>query len=342
MQIPYKQLSLLIQVIFWAGYLLLATLTMSAFLPYPLVLARVLIQFCGLYTLVHLHLHILIPRYFVRQEYVRYAGWLLLLMAGISLLRMGGDLMLEQWFGRSRVDVISRPVHVAGILASGFIFLIMTAPLKLIEDWYQRRDREQQYRQGQLEAELRLLKVQVNPHFLFNALNNIYSLSFTGSPHAPAMILRLSDMMRYMLYDCRADRVPLAQEIRYLENFIELQQLKTPEPQQITFEVRGDTTGIHVPPMLFAPLFENACKHGNPEELGQGWIKAQLDTGASQLQFSIINTISTSPRRKDEAGGIGLENIRKRLELLYPGRHTLDVRQEAFTFSVLMQFPVEG
>ncbi|MEZ4930618.1 MAG: histidine kinase [Saprospiraceae bacterium] len=149
---------------------------------------------------------------------------------------------------------------------------------------------ETEFRTHQLEAELRFLKAQVNPHFLFNALNNIYSLSFTESKKAPEMILKLSDMMSYMLYDCKSEQVKLSAEINYLKNYIDLQQLKKEGELNIDFNIKGNVSNAFISPMLFIPFFENAFKHGNLEDTENGWLKSKLKMENGILDFHIANS----------------------------------------------------
>jgi len=192
---------------------------------------------------------------------------------------------------------------------------------------------EEQLKTQKLEAELRFLKAQVNPHFLFNTLNNIYSLSVTKSDSAPDMILKLSDMMSFMLYDCQGESVDLSQEIDYLQNYLALQQLKKSGQLNVSLEIQGDPNGIRLTPMLFIPFFENAFKHGNIDDVQNGYLTSSFQIENDKIEFKITNSLS-SKVREYEQGGVGLANVRKRMELLYPNAHELTMKNTGSEFIV--------
>ncbi|MEO0473218.1 MAG: histidine kinase [Bacteroidota bacterium] len=282
--------------------------------------------------MVYVHLYILLPNWFEQKRYLQYGLGIIGLLLGTTFLRF----YVGKWLNHLLDWELQRsftPNLLISLLFGGILFLVLTTPLRLIGNWFQKRELEQTFKTHQLEAELRFLKAQVNPHFLFNALNNIYSLAFTQSPQTPDMILRLSDMMRYMLYDCKSEQVELDAEIAYLRNYIALQQLKKEGQLDISFEVKGETGGMRISPMLFIPFFENAFKHGLLEQIDRGWLKSELRTQAGEITFNIRNNFSV--RHTDPGvGGVGLQNIRERLQLLFADRHQLTIRQEQNIYTV--------
>jgi two-component system LytT family sensor kinase len=194
------------------------------------------------------------------------------------------------------------------------------------------RQRELQEKELQLQvrnAELSFLRSQVNPHFLFNNLNNIYSLVYRGSSEALNAIDGLSELLRYMLYN-QSETIILNQEITYIEKFIALQQLRYESPTQIKISYPEEQLKVNIPPLLLIPFIENAFKHGAPstEEI---WLWVHIAFKQNTLSFECINKIGQN--HKDQTGGIGIENVSKRLELLYPGRHSLQtlVQDDLFT-----------
>lgn len=187
------------------------------------------------------------------------------------------------------------------------------------------------------DLELNFLKSQINPHFLFNTLNNIYSLSLQKSDRSPEMILKLSDLMRYMLYECNVATVSLKREIQFLEDYIALEKIRHGEKAEITFTVEGDTENKNIPPLLLIPFVENAFKHGINAQFGNAWvhIKLKLDTNATAFLFSIENNKPTLPEpKKQMTGGIGIENAKKRLHMIYPKTHQLRIEETNNTFIV--------
>ncbi|MBJ6144124.1 sensor histidine kinase [Hymenobacter sp. BT559] len=189
---------------------------------------------------------------------------------------------------------------------------------------------EQEMRRRQIEKEhaalqLEQLKAQLQPHFLFNTLNSIYGLSLAGSPETPRFILLLSELMRYVLYDSGKERINLADEVAFLDNYFELEQRKY-EGARIRFSTAGaDLGGRQVPPLLWLPLVENSFKHGRHHFSDDASVEATLTTAPGQLRFVIENDMlpSPPPASPRRSGGIGLENIKRRLQLYYPGTHEL-------------------
>jgi ligand-binding sensor domain-containing protein len=181
-------------------------------------------------------------------------------------------------------------------------------------------------------SEIALLRSQVNPHFLFNTLNNIYSLVYQRSTEAPAAVMKLSDIMRYMLYDATTDRVQLEKEINYLKSFIELQQLRLKHKDFVLFEITGDPMGKVIAPMLLIPFIENAFKHGNKSVPSPGII-IQLNSAPGLLTFDVKNKKAFSSM-KDSSGGIGLQNVKRRLALIYPGKYELNMIDNDEMFSI--------
>ncbi|MDJ1484535.1 sensor histidine kinase [Cytophagaceae bacterium YF14B1] len=205
-----------------------------------------------------------------------------------------------------------------------------------------RYERERQYLvliNQHNEAQLQLLKNQINPHFLFNTLNNIYSLTVVKSPQAPKMILLLSDLLRYVIYESQSARVDLEMEITHLKKFIDLFQMRNEFPQNVQLQVEGDITHWQIEPMILIPLAENCFKHCDFDSNDQGFIKITISASQQGLQFNTENSFTESNQQKDKIGGVGLENIRKRLAMRYPDKHTLHIHKTTDTFIVQLQLP---
>lgn len=198
-------------------------------------------------------------------------------------------------------------------------------------------ERQHQLNQANLllvnkQTELSFLRSQVNPHFLFNSLNNIYSLVYHKSDQSLTAIAKLSDLLRYMLYDSN-ELVPLQKELEYINRYVELQQLRLEQPVPFNMEVSGSPHQANIPPLLIIPFVENAFKHGNLKN-GRG-IAIKIHADGELIRFGIINTKGN--HQKDAGGGIGLENVKRRLELLFPGKHRLDIKQTTDIFEVELE-----
>lgn len=192
------------------------------------------------------------------------------------------------------------------------------------------------------ELELNFLKSQINPHFLFNTLNNIYSLSLQKSDKSPEMILKLSDLMRYMLYDCNVQRVDLEREVQFLQDYIDLEKIRHGDKATINFTVTGVTHEKKVPPLLLIPFVENAFKHGINAQFGNAWVRIDLRLDDKQHDFIFIienNKPSSEEKLNHKNGGIGILNAQKRLHMLYPDAHTLFIRENESTYIIELRIP---
>ncbi|MGB6151722.1 MAG: histidine kinase [Pricia sp.] len=193
-----------------------------------------------------------------------------------------------------------------------------------------------------LQTELKLLKSQINPHFLFNSLNNIYALSIIDSGKTQQGISYLSNMLRYVLYECEQELVPLAKEVAYIENYIKLFTLKSSQIYPITAKFIIEDKSVKVAPMLFIPFMENALKHSNIEKITDTFIRIRLEADSSNIRFEVENSVPEIPVQKDAVGGIGLENVKKRLKILYPGKHRLNIKESATTYKVNLTIDLNG
>ncbi|RKD91529.1 sensor histidine kinase [Mangrovibacterium diazotrophicum] len=184
------------------------------------------------------------------------------------------------------------------------------------------------------ESELKLLRAQIHPHFLFNTLNNLYGLTLEKSDLAPELVLKLSDLMDYMLYKCNKPKVKLGDELDHLKNYIEIERIRYGEKLKLDFRIDGQTEELEIAPMLLLAFFENAFKHGVSKSLEKPFVDIRLNIAGAKLELNIKNSCeTTSPKEEDYTHGIGLKNVRKRLELIYPG-HNLQIVNKANTFEI--------
>lgn len=220
-----------------------------------------------------------------------------------------------------------------------FIALLLSTSIKVTQEWYRNEKQKQVMEKEKIATELSFLKSQVNPHFLFNTLNGIYSLANKKSDQTGGAIVKLSELMRHMLYESEKDLVALDKEIAYLQNYIELQELRLSNDSTVSFSVEGETIGKTIEPMLMIPFIENAFKHGVDSEGAD--IDVSIRVTNTELNLKVRNRISKS-QRKDESSGIGLVNIKKQLENRYPGKYRLNIEQEGDTFNVDLKLRFNG
>lgn len=196
----------------------------------------------------------------------------------------------------------------------------------------QRQQREVSLMNENLQTEMKFLKAQINPHFLLNAMNNIYSMATGHQEKTADMIMKLSEMMKYVLYETNARQVPLGREIRYIKDFIAFQHIKYEEEPDIRVELSNIDETKKISPMILIPFIENAFKHSRLDD-GHGYVDIKIYTAGDELQMQVANTLAKSESR-DKTGGIGLENVKKRLEYLYPRHNQLVIQQTEGTFTV--------
>ena len=218
--------------------------------------------------------------------------------------------------------------------------VVVAFAYRLLLLWFQQEKLRKELENQKLKAELSFLKMQVNPHFLFNALNNIYSLAvMEKSKKTGESIMKLSDLMRYVLYEKEDEenKVSLEKEIRHINSYIDLEKLRHLGDVNINFSIEGSINGKRVAPLLLFPLIENACKHGILNDT-QKPVDIHLKTNDQHLDVTIENYINTY--EKDKTGGIGIQNVQKRLELLYGKKYFLDVNQNGEKFIVHLHLPL--
>ena len=209
----------------------------------------------------------------------------------------------------------------AMIIASPMIFLI---GLTTTSRWFSLSRRAQQLESEKLKAELSYLRSQINPHFFFNTLNNLYGLALKNSKKTPEVVLMLSELMSYIIYEADKEIVPLSKEIEQIERYIALEQVRYENRFTIELDVSGDVDLFTIPPLILLPFVENSFKHGVNKSSTGGWIAIKIEVEDDQLKFKIENETYTQPSDKSRNGGLGIENVKKRLNLLFPENHILE------------------
>ena len=242
--------------------------------------------------------------------------------------------------GRIATNDGYRVIYVASyghtILSTLYAFV-----LRLSVDWFNKYRHQKELEKQNSLTELALLRSQINPHFLFNTLNNIHAFSTRDPEKTSFAIIKLSEIMRYMLYEASHEKVMLDQELDYIRNFIALQKLRFQEMDFVSFTVEGNTAGIQIPPMIFLPFIENAFKHGTVGTTHA--IEIDLNCTRDRLLFRCKNQIKPpGETEQNRPGGLGIKNIRRRLEILFPGQHQLEIREEKNVYIVELNINLHG
>ncbi|MCC7244477.1 MAG: histidine kinase [Saprospiraceae bacterium] len=287
-------------------------------------------------VLVYFNLLYLIPNYLARQALI-YLGLVLAVSAIMTPIEV---LVLYIKFDDAplyRERLVEQQTNV--FIGNVFVTLVSTV-LRVIMDWWRYQTEKQVLLTQTMQSELRFLKSQINPHFLFNTLNNLYALTLKKSDKAPEIVLKLSEIMRYMLYECNEKRVLLSKEIQYINNYLDLERLRQPKEADITLTVDGHVSDQLVAPLLFVPFLENSFKHGlNHHVQGGGFVHIHLAVHGEDLEFSIKNSKENHLPRSGHprSGGIGLVNVRHRLDILYPENHNLIIEDEPNAYKAVLQ-----
>ena len=213
--------------------------------------------------------------------------------------------------------------------------LFTAVMIKLLKYWYANQQAQQVLTKEKLEAELKFLKTQIHPHFLFNTLNNLYALTLKKSEKAPEMVLKLSELINYMLYECTADEVSLSKEIKFIQNYVAIEKMRYGDKLEVDIRVSGDTTNSRIGPMIILPFVENCFKHGASEELQQAWVTVQIEASAESILIKVENSKSNNGNNHNGTG-IGIQNVKRRLSLLYPNRHELKILDGQETFLIIL------
>jgi two-component system, LytTR family, sensor kinase len=264
-----------------------------------------------------------------------------LLIAGSTLIRFPIDYIFWKYiYVLPEKDTVFQWAWVWNelrmVIITGIYAVLIHFTIRLFETQKLKAELINQKQAG----ELALLRFQINPHFLFNTLNNIYSLVYKKSDDAPEAVMKLSSIMRYTLYDANTEKVPLEKEIDFLKSFIELQNLRIKASNFVDFRVSGPVETVTVAPMLFISFVENAFKHGMKKVQSPG-ILINLVVAEKRIIFEVVNYDKTNdPPNKDNVGGIGLQNIKRRLELLYGNKHKLDICRENEKFIVKLEIEI--
>ncbi|HEY0680439.1 MAG TPA: sensor histidine kinase [Chitinophagaceae bacterium] len=221
------------------------------------------------------------------------------------------------------------------------IVLSFALMIKLVKRWWLKQKETELLAKEKTKAELQLLKAQVHPHFLFNTLNNIYFFALTNSAQAPVMIKKLTGLLNYILNECDKSLVPLEKEIKMIRDYMALEKIRYAEQMQMTIDAEGDVDGKLIAPLLLIPLVENSFKHGASKMITQPWIKLNIKIEDKRLHFIIRNSQPTTNKSEtakagqpNKQGNIGIKNVTKRLGLIYPGIHELNIVSEPESYAV--------
>ncbi len=280
------------------------------------------------------NLWVLIPRFFNTKRYGLYFLTLSVVVLGYVVLKNLHDMYL---YGYVLGDIERRSLLTNAFynVSIAVFYAIFSMAIWLSREWFYQREIVQKIKNEQLATELQYLKSQINPHIIFNTLNLIYGSIHKTNPEARQLVLQFSDLLRYQLYECNVEKVYNEKEIDYLKNYVILQRLRKNDNLNVHFTPNENISGITVAPLLFSPFVENAFKYVSNHENKPNYIDIQLFRNENLLIFKCENSKNQHPSNPIYGpGGIGIANVKRRLELLYSQHHTLKISEENDMFSV--------
>jgi sensor histidine kinase YesM len=335
-------------IIFWTVYFILNTLRWgNYFNDYLYALKSTLLGFPIHMTLCYLNIYLLMPKLLFKRKYVYFGIGLIgalftmvLLKFNLTYFLMGKNVWPE---GPEITSQLSLNYAIDMMIGELYVITFVTA-IKITIDWNNEHKRVTDLEKGQLETELLFLRTQISPHFFFNTLNNIYSLSLDASKKTPISILKLSDLMRYLLHETKKKRQSLEKEIECIQNYLELEKMRFDDRLELNLNVTGSTKNKKIAPILLLSFIENAFKHGANKNIGDVKIDINFDIIGDYLHFNISNpipTITSFKQRFNTKSGIGLKNVRKRLALGYgKEEYNLSIKENSDTFVIDLKIKV--
>lgn len=299
--------------------------------------------------MVYANLYFLMPRYWYPKQYARYiAGLILVMLAGGLTIRY---IMYAYWIPWEKVHdqleyaIEARnfyiPVRIIRNSVEFYPVVAVTMLIKMSNDSYQHEKRLRQMEQEKFNAELNFLKSQMHPHFFFNTLNTLYALTLKKSEQSPEVVMRLSGLMHYILYDTNADFVQLETDIKHVKDYTGIEEIRFADRLEFSFQYSGDIAGKIIAPLILLPFVENAFKHSLHNETETAWIIIDIKVSGNRLYFKSENSCRPTETAPIEPGGpelpiagVGLANVKRRLELTYPGKHELTIDHGDLSYRV--------
>ncbi len=299
------------------------------------------VKMCFTYIVIY----VLFPRLLLIGKVFAYLlGILLLMPFAILAQRASAHFIIYPIFHLESITkgFLCLECLLYGFFTFLFIFGYATS-LNVFKHWYLDQKAAQKLQKEKLEAELKFLKAQIHPHFLFNTLNNLYALALKKSDKAPEMVLKLSDLLNYMLYECNAEQVVLRKEIELVENYLEIEKLRYGNNLNVEFTKSGNFDFTSIAPMLILPFIENAFKHGLSDQIDNYFVKINAIVNAKTFEFTVQNSKNNFYNKIDTQNykeGIGLKNVKRRLELQYKGNYELEIMETDTEFSIKLKINI--
>jgi len=340
----------LLHIVFWVLYFTLNVFRWGYYFgDYNYSLKSNLVEFPIHIVLVYFNLNYLIKK-FIPKQVTLYVIFILLAVMFMSCVRivLTYFLVTEEIYRESTIasggsvnpDYLL-PNYLIAVFIGELYVVGLTMAIKLTVDWVRSEKKSKELEQRNLETELSMLRSQMQPHFFFNTLNNLYALTLEKSDQAPETVLKLSELMSYVIYKGKNSQVDLIQEVQHLNNYLNLERLRYDTRLNVDFDIEGKLENHRIPPLILVTFLENAFKHGSGNKLGEINIAIKLQAEEKQVYFRIENDFSASGEGVNgkKVKGIGIENTKRRLDLLYKENYVLNIQKKMGKFSVELAIP---
>ena len=329
---------LLLHLSFWCVYLSFNLYQITAFqrprgIEWGQLLTSVIVQLIFTMLIAYLNYFYTWPRFLSSKNIWRYIAEFSIPFAALITLRVH----LHRYFidgYTHQNNYFYSSFFIVQITAITLFIVLFVGMLRFAVDWFEFEARKKEVENQRLTAELNFLKAQINPHFLFNTLNNLYYLAYTKSENTPEVIAKLSQMMRYMIYDSNHPRVLLSKEIEYMQSYISLERLRLNNQIPIEFNIHGNTENVWIAPFIFITFLENAFKHGVSSNNPKAWIKLSIALNGTECTYTVENSKAPATPNSSEKSGIGLQNVQRRLELGYRDQYVLKIEDKPEVYFV--------
>ncbi|MCK5677762.1 MAG: sensor histidine kinase [Flavobacteriaceae bacterium] len=330
-------------IIFWITYFLFNFIRWgSYFNDYWYSLKSNLVEFPLHIIITYFVIYYLIPKFIVKKKYIHFFILLIVSLGLLYIIRTGLNYFLVSkniWPEAEGIQQAFTFNHIIAVVLGEIYVISLVSVIKLTNDWINEIRKNDALKKIQLRTELNFLKTQIQPHFYFNTLNNLYALVIDKSPKAPDVVMKLSEIMQYVLYEAKEPRISLLKEINYVHSYLELEKLRYENKIKSIINIVGDVDDIEIPPLLFLPFIENCFKHGtkNNDDIK---VEIGFEINNNFLSFTVDNTFQNNDE-KFIKHGIGIENVKRRLFLLYKDDFSLETKIKNNKFKVLLKLPIQ-
>jgi len=330
-------------VIFWLGYFTFNVIRWgSYFNDYWYSIKSNLVEFPIHIIVVYINVYYLIPKFILRKKYWTYLGYLALILILVYLVRTGLNYLLvtkDIWPEAEDSGKFLELNHVIAVVLGELYVVGFVTAIKLVIDWAIEKRKNEKLAKLQLSTELKYLRTQIQPHFFFNTLNNLYALTLKKSKNAPRLVLKLSEMMQYVLYEVNNSKADLLLEINHINNYIDIEQLRFKDRIECEMDITGNIEDVTVPPLLFLSFIENCFKHGLKENEKVTINMSFEIVKNNYLEFKLTNNFNPNINLEGEQG-IGIANAKRRLNLLFFNDYILQTDIIKNTYNLFLKIPI--